>query len=56
MLTNLLYSKKQLIEKDIEEYLKRISILIRKNEIKRTREKTILEYERLNKNNFSKAT
>ena len=50
MLTNSLYSKKQLTEKDIKEYLKRISILIRRDEIKRTREKTIPKYEKLDGN------
>ena len=50
MLTNSLYLKKQLIKEDIKKYLKRILILIRKNEIKRIKEKTILEYEKLNKN------
>ena len=48
MLTNSLYLEKQLIKKDIKEYLKRISILIRRDEIKRIEEKTILEYERTN--------
>ena len=48
MLTNLLYSKKQLIEEDIEEYLKRILILIRRDEIRRIREKTTSEYEKIN--------
>ena len=48
MLTNSMYFEKQLIEKGIEEYLKRISILIRKNEVKRIRERTTLEYEKTN--------
>ena len=52
MLVNSLYSKKQLIKEDIEKYLKRISILIRRNEVKRTRKKTILKYRKLNENNF----
>ena len=55
MLINLLYSKEQLIEEDIKEYLKRISTLIQRNEIKKTRKKTISEYEKLNGNNFSRA-
>ena len=50
MLTNSLYFEEQLIEEDIKEYLKRISILIRRNEVRRTKEKTIPEYEKLNKN------
>ena len=54
MLTNLLYSEEQLIEEGIEEYLKRVLILIQRNEIRRTREKTILEYEKTNKGNFLK--
>ena len=54
ILTNLLYSKEQLIKKDIKEYLKRISTLIQRNEIRRTREKTIPEYEKLNENNLSR--
>ena len=44
MLTNSLYLEEQLIKEDIEKYLKRISILIRRDEVKRTREKIILEY------------
>ena len=56
MLVNSLYSKEQLIKEDIEEYLKRILILIRRNEIKRTRKKTILEYEKSNGNNFLETT
>ena len=48
ILINLLYSKKQLTKEDIEKYLKRISTLIRRNEIKRTKEKTILKYIRTN--------
>ena len=47
MLTNLLYSEKQLIKKDIEKYLKKISILIRKDEIKRIKEKTTTDYGKL---------
>ena len=50
MLTNSLYSKGQLIKKGIKEYLKKISILIRKDEIRRTREKTISKHEKLNEN------
>ena len=46
MLTNSLYSKEQLIRKDIERYLKKISILIRRNEVRRTGERTIIEYEK----------
>ena len=49
MLVNSLYSKEQLTKKDIKEYLKRISILIRRDEVKRTREKTIMKYEKINK-------
>ena len=48
MLTNLLYSKEQLTKEDIEEYLKRISTLIRKNEIRRTERRTTLGYEKTN--------
>ena len=47
ILTNSLYLEKQLTKEDIEKYLKRISILIRRNEVRRTEEKTILEYERI---------
>ena len=50
MLINSLYFEKQLIKKDIKEYLKRISTLIRRNEIRRTREKTMSEYEKSNEN------
>ena len=46
MLTNLLYSEKQLTKKDIKKYLRRISILIRRNEIRRTRNRTTLKYEK----------
>ena len=56
MLTNSLYLEKQLIKEDIKEYLKRISILIRRDEVRRTRKKTMFEYERLNGNNFSRTT
>ena len=49
MLTNSLYLEEQLIKEDIKKYLKRISILIRRNEVKRTREKTILKVEKLSK-------
>ena len=49
MLTNSLYLKEQLIKKGIKEYLKRISTLIRRDEVKRTGEKVILEYEKLSK-------
>ena len=52
MLVNFLYLKEQLTKENIEKYLKRISILIRRNKIRRTREKTISEYEKLNENNF----
>ena len=52
MLTNSLYSKKQLIEEGIEEYLKRISTLIRRNEIRKTEERTILEYEKISEKTF----
>ena len=53
MLTNLLYSKKQLIKEDIKEYLKRILILIRRNKIRRIKEKTILKYKKLNGNSLN---
>ena len=46
MLTNSLYLKKQLIEKDIKKYLKKISILIRRNEVKRTKKRTVMNYEK----------
>ena len=49
MLTNLLYLKKQLIKEDIEKYLKRISTLIRRDEVKRIEKKIILKYIRTNK-------
>ena len=49
MLTNSLYSEKQLIKKDIKEYLKRISILIRRDEVKRTSKRTLLDYEKTEK-------
>ena len=55
MLTNSLYLKEQLIEKDIKEYLKRISTLIRRNEVRRIEEKTMSEYEKLD-GNSSRAT
>ena len=48
MLINSLYSEEQLIEKDIEEYLKRISILIRRNEVRRTGERTLSDYGKTN--------
>ena len=48
MLTNLLYSKEQLTKEDIEEYLKRISTLIRRDEVRRIEERTISEYEKTN--------
>ena len=50
MLTNSLYLEEQLIKEDIKEYLKKISILIRRNEIKRIGKKTISKYEKLNGN------
>ena len=53
ILTNSLYSKEQLTKEDIKEYLKRISILIQRDKIRRTRKKTISEYERLNENSLS---
>ena len=46
MLTNLLYSEKPLTKEDIERYLKRIFILIRRNEIKRTRKRLISDYKK----------
>ena len=49
MLINLLYSKEQLIKEDIEKYLKRISTLIRRDEVRRIKEKTTLEYIRTSK-------
>ena len=56
MLTNSLYLEEQLTEEDIEEYLRRISTLIRRDEVRRTREKTILEYGKPNGNNLSGTT
>ena len=56
MLINSLYSKKQLTEEGIEKYLKRISTLIWRDEVRRTREKTILEYGKSNGNNLLKTT
>ena len=41
-------------KEDIKEYLKRILILIRRNKVRRTKEKTILEYEKSNENNFAR--
>ena len=49
MLINSLYLKEQLKKKNIEEYLKRILILIRRNEVKKTRKKVILDYKKLSK-------
>ena len=54
MLTNSLYFEKQLIKEDIEKYLKRILTLIRRDEVKRTKEKTISEYEKTNEDNITK--
>ena len=48
MLANSLYSEEQLVKEDIEEYLKRISTLIRRDEVRRTGEKTI-GYEKTSK-------
>ena len=48
ILTNLLYIKKQLIKKDIKKYLKKIFTLIRKDEVKRTKERTISDYKKIN--------
>ena len=48
MLVNSLYFEKQLIKEDIEGYFKRISILIRRNEVKRIDKKTLLDYEKIN--------
>ena len=56
MLTNSLYLKEQLTKEDIKEYLKRILILIRRNEVKRTRKKMILEYKKPNENNLTETT
>ena len=50
MLTNSLYLEKQLIKESIKEYLKKISTLIQRNEIKRIKEKIILEYKKSNEN------
>ena len=49
MLINLLYSKKQLIKEDIKRYLKRISILIRRDEIKRIDERIMFNYKKIDK-------
>ena len=46
MLINLLYSEEQLIKEDIERYLKRISILIRRDEIRRIDKRTVSDYEK----------
>ena len=46
MLTNSLYSKKQLIKEDIERYLKRISTLIRRNKVKRIDKRILSNYEK----------
>ena len=48
MLTNSLYSKKQLTKKNIEEYLKRIFTLIRRDEIKKIEKKIMSDYEKIN--------
>ena len=56
MLTNSLYLKEQLFKEDIEEYLRRILILIRRDEIRRIKEKTISKYERSNENNLLETT
>ena len=48
MLTNSLYLKKHLTKEDIKEYLKRISTLIRRNKVRRTKEKTMSDYEKIN--------
>ena len=48
MLINLLYFEKQLVKEDIKRYLKRIFILIRRDEVKRTDEKTTFDYEKTN--------
>ena len=48
MLTNLLYSKKQLTKEDIKKYLKRILILIRRDEIRRIDKRIMSDYERIN--------
>ena len=48
MLINLLYLEKQLTKEDIEKYLKRISILIQKDGVKRIEKRTTLEYEKTN--------
>ena len=47
MLTNSLYSEKQLIKKDIERYFKRISILIWKNEVRRISKRILSDYEKI---------
>ena len=49
MLTNLLYSEKQLIKEDIEKYLKRISILIRRNKVRRTNKRILSNYKKIGK-------
>ena len=46
MLTNLLYSKKQLTRKDIKKYLKKILILIERNEVKRTKKRIVTNYKK----------
>ena len=56
MLANSLYSEEQLAEEGIEEYLKRISTLIRRNEVRRTGGKTIPEYGKPDGNNTSGTT
>ena len=45
-----MYSEKQLTKKDVKKYLKRISILIRRDEIRKTEEKTIPKYRKSNEN------
>ena len=52
MLINSLYSKKQLVKEDFKGYLKRISTLIRRDEVRRTRERTTLDYGKLGKKTF----
>ena len=46
MLINSLYSEEQLTEEGIKEYLKRISTLIQRDEIRRTEKKTMSEYKK----------
>ena len=48
MLINSLYFKEQLTKENIEEYLKRIFTLIRRNKVRRIEKRTTFDYEKTN--------